>query len=52
MHAFLERGKKDSRAPTDLLHEIDGALRFGKGFLLGEGLFSMLPFFWFSNCTK
>lgn len=42
---FLVEGSGNGIRPgrrhktTDLLHEIDTALNFGKGFLLGEGAF-------------
>ena len=33
---------KESDNESDLLHEIDRALKFGKGFLFGKGAFHYL----------
>lgn len=48
-HAFLIKGndcdaiaKGGNRSESDLLHEIDKALRFGRGFLLRQGAFAIL----------
>lgn len=47
-HAFLIKGSgcdviaKEATGKSDLLHEIDKALRIGRGFLLGQGAFAIL----------
>lgn len=48
-YAFLIKGsgcdaiaKGGNRNESDLLHEIDKALRIGRGFLLGQGAFAIL----------
>lgn len=52
-HAFLIKGsgcdviaKGGDGNESDLLHEIDKALRIGRGFLLGQGAFAILLNHW------